>query len=236
MATMRQSLVSIYKETKNVLAQVRLPRRERPIADHASLVGFVDRRAKFIAQTTLFGYLKTRAGTRWVLWFEDDNFVASINIAKWEIYLQCLADLAVYATSVVGRRTDATPEELSALAHHIVHTALESEDVAAERPQGFDSTRLEFGARLAAIEWSAIVEGEGPFQGSQQALVEHAPVADELKMLDTEIVINSMRFKWKNIRDDFRQLLRADAVLDDWRSGPTGAAGTDAVSTTTGRQ
>jgi hypothetical protein len=52
---------------------------------------------------------------------------------------------------------------------------------------------------------------------SPSALVEWAPIADELKDYDVDIVKNSMRFKWKRIRDQFETLLDADAVLADWR-------------------
>ncbi|MDH3335917.1 MAG: hypothetical protein OEL50_04660, partial [Rhodospirillaceae bacterium] len=60
--------------------------------------------------------------------------------------------------------------------------------------------------------------GESAFYPSLAALVEWAPIADELKALDEEIVRNSMRFKWKKVRDDLDQLLDADAVMADWRN------------------
>ena len=60
---------------------------------------------------------------------------------------------------------------------------------------------------------------EGPLAGSLDALIEWAPIADELKILDEAIVRNSMRFKWKKVRDQFEKLIDADAVLADWRAG-----------------
>jgi hypothetical protein len=59
--------------------------------------------------------------------------------------------------------------------------------------------------------------GDAAFQGSLSALVEWAPIADELKIQDVDVVKNSMRFKWKKVRDQFETLLDADAVFDDWR-------------------
>jgi hypothetical protein len=35
---------------------------------------------------------------------------------------------------------------------------------------------------------------------------------------DVEIVKNSMRFKWKKVRDQFEQILDASAVLADWQA------------------
>jgi len=33
-----------------------------------------------------------------------------------------------------------------------------------------------------------------------------------------DIVKNSMRFRWKKVRDEFETLLDADAVFADWRA------------------
>ena len=40
----------------------------------------------WVSQVTLYGYLKTRMGTRYVLHFENDEFMKSVNLAKWNIY------------------------------------------------------------------------------------------------------------------------------------------------------
>lgn len=42
---------------------------------------------------------------------------------------------------------------------------------------------------------------------SCQALFTWAPVADELKQYDEEIVLNSMALKWNNIVSDFKKLI-----------------------------
>jgi hypothetical protein len=68
-----------------------------PIATPEALARFLDTRASFIAQTSLYGYLRTRAGMRYPELFDDDPFVEGINIAKWHVWLDCLSDLAVYA-------------------------------------------------------------------------------------------------------------------------------------------
>ena len=45
------------------------------------------------------------------------------------------------------------------------------------------------------------------------ALVEWAPIVDELKQMDEEIVINSVRFRWQKVRQDLREALDAGSVL-----------------------
>jgi hypothetical protein len=68
-----------------------------PIDSPRSLAQFLDKRASFIAQTSLYGYLRTRAGMRYPELFDDDPFVEAINIAKWHVWLDCLSDITVYA-------------------------------------------------------------------------------------------------------------------------------------------
>jgi hypothetical protein len=193
-------------------------RSESPVVSVDELVRYVDTRSKFVGQTTLFGYIKTRAGTRYVSLYEDELFTRSANIAKWEIWLACLCDLATYSVASIGRRVGAPPGELAALAVHIVEAATKAEEIPAERPQGFGDICAAYAERAHATHWHQIEPGEGPFEGSLNALVEWAPIADELKILDEEIVRNSMRFKWKKVRDQFEKLIDAEAVLADWRA------------------
>lgn len=193
-------------------------RRESPVTTVTELVKYVETRSKFVAQTTLYGYVKTRAGTRYVSLYEDPLFTESVNIAKWEIYLACLCDLATWTAASLGRQAMARPGELEALAIHIVDSVVMAEEIPAERPQGFDDVREAYAKRARATAWNQVEPGEGPFENSLSALVEWAPIADELKLFDVEIVKNSMRHKWKKVRDQLNELLDAESVLADWRS------------------
>jgi hypothetical protein len=54
---------------------------------------------------------------------------------------------------------------------------------------------------------------EAAFTESPAGLVRWAPVIDELKQLDEEIVRNSVRFRWQEVRRDFARHLDARAML-----------------------
>lgn len=192
-------------------------RRGDPLVDVPSMVQFVDSRAKYVAQTTLFGYVKTRAGTRYVELFKDDAFAQSLNMAKWEIYLSCLSDLSVYAVAAVARQSRAENAELSNLALQLVKAAIAAEETAAQRAEGFDDVYEAVAQRAANLQWSDIPDGDEPFGGSLASLIEWAPVSDDFKREDELIVRTSMRHKWKAVRDQFRRLIDADAVMADWR-------------------
>ena len=47
---------------------------------------FIQQKSAWVTQVTLYSYLKTRMGTRYVLHFENDKFMASVNLAKWNMY------------------------------------------------------------------------------------------------------------------------------------------------------
>lgn len=200
------------------LKALRFWHRPPPVLTLSDLVAYAETRSKFVSQTTLYGYVKTRAGTRYVSMMEDDVFANSVNIAKWEIYLACLCDMSAYVAARASRNQSAAQSEIRDLAIHLVDTATTNEEIPVERPQGFDDIRSAFAARAQATNWTDDMIGEAAFQGSLSALVDWAPIADELKINDVDIVKNSMRFKWKKVRDQFETLLDADAVFDDWRA------------------
>ena len=63
------------------------------------LENFIQSKSAWVTQVTLYGYLKTRMGTRYVLHFENDEFMKSVNLAKWNIYAVALQDLTLFTFS-----------------------------------------------------------------------------------------------------------------------------------------
>ena len=50
------------------------------ISSKEDLQNFVQERSAHVTQTTLYGYLKTRIGTRYAIMVEDEKFSESINL------------------------------------------------------------------------------------------------------------------------------------------------------------
>ena len=61
-------------------------------------------------------------------------------------------------------------------------------------------------SRFSKINWETHYSSS-PFEYSSNALYNWAPIADELKKLDKQIVLNSMILKWNNIQKDFKNLV-----------------------------
>lgn len=190
-------------------------RRLPPIVDQEGLKDFLYTRASFVSQTSLYGYLRTRSGMRYPELFDDDEFVTSINIAKWQMWLACLSDLAVFTGGLLMKHPRANESTVASLIQETVNTILKETGVPEEAGDRFHINADHVRHRLAMCQWSTVTDNEQPFSHSPQALVEWAPVIDELKKLDEEIVVNSVRFRWQKVRQDLRTALNSDAVFEN---------------------
>ena len=190
-----------------------LKRRPEPINDLESLKYFLQTRASYIAQTSLYGYLRTRAGMRYPELFDDDVFVVSINGAKWHMWLACLSDLAVYCGGMLRAKAPGSPADIGRLMQEMVEDILRETGIPEDADKEFPEHAERVRGRLKHVNWNAVTDDEGPFSHSPEALVRYAPVMEELKQLDAEVVKNSVRFHWQEIRRHVREHMDADAVL-----------------------
>jgi hypothetical protein len=193
---------------------VRIRQRSEPIFDRGGLRRFLHTRSNYVAQYALYGYLRTRSGVRFPELFNDDPFVRAINIAKWHIWLACLSDLAVYAGGLILQRTHAPIADVSRLISDIVEGILHEVGAPEDAGPQFAEHAARLRARIALCDWKSIGDDESAFTESPVALVRWAPVTEELKVLDEEIVKNSVRFRWQDIRRALRNDLDATRVLD----------------------
>ena len=188
-------------------------RREKRIADHEALQHFLASRSSHVAQAALYGYLRTRAGIRYPELFDDDDFVRSINLAKWHVWLACLSDLSVYAGVLLKLRSHATNEQVEHVMRTAVEAILTGTGIPDDAGPDFAQDAPRVGTRLLGCDWASMQDGEMPFSRSPQALVRWAPVVDEFKREDDEIVRNSVRFRWQEIRRELRRNIDADALI-----------------------
>lgn len=191
----------------------RFRRRSEPIVERAGFRRFLHTRSNYMAQYSLYGYLRTRTGVRFPELFNDDAFVRSVNIAKWHIWLACLADIAVYAGALALRRAHAPAPDVARLVSNAVEGILAEVGVPEEAGDDFSEHAGQVRSRIALCDWSSIGDDEAAFSDSPAALVRWAPVTDELRQLDQEIVKNSVRFRWQEVRRDLRRDLDATALM-----------------------
>jgi hypothetical protein len=178
-----------------------LPKKK--IRNIEDLESFIQKKSAWVSQVTLFNYLKTRMGTKWVLHFDDEKFLQSINKAKWNIYSVALQDLTFYSLSYLNvfynyQETDKASEIYQKILNKEKKNGMPEEIILIAKEK--------FEERLKKIDWK-IYYKSWPFNESALTLYKWAPVAEELKALDRKIVLNSMILKWDNIKDEFKKLI-----------------------------
>ena len=176
---------------------------KKKIRNTSDLQDFIQKKSAWISQVTLYNYLKTRIGTKYVLMFDDEIFLSSINKAKWNIYSVSLQDLTLYTLSYLKVFHNYNGEQQ---AKEIYEEILAIEKKNEMPDEVIFKGKNQFSERLKKVKWETHYN-DLPFNDSALALYEWAPVADELKTLDRKIVLNSMILKWDNIKEEFSKLI-----------------------------
>ncbi len=195
-----------------------LKARSQPLDTLEAFEHFVSSRSAFVAQKKLYGYLKTRMGTRYPSMFEDEQFIASINIAKAHIFAACLSDMTIFAVADVGAQGRLSREQKTMLAHRCHSNGLRDNAEQLAHAGAEQDWRSAFEARVEGLHWDNVAAGGDVFDTSPAALVEWAPIAPQLKAYDREIVENSLKFAWIEVRRDYRKRVDRDAVAAEMRN------------------
>ena len=165
---------------------------------------FIQTKSAWVSQVTLYSYLKTRMGTRYVLHFDNDVFMKSVNEAKWNIYAVSLQDLTFYTFSYL--KTNLNFKDLNK-SKEIFHNILDDESTNNMPSAIIDNTKKKFDERFQSINWNEYWNNI-PFNQSALSLYEWAPIAEELKTLDRKIVLNSVILKWDIIKKEFQERIQ----------------------------
>ena len=165
---------------------------------------FIQTKSAWVSQVTLYSYLKTRMGTRYVLHFDNDEFMKSVNEAKWNIYSVALQDLTFFTFSYL--KVNSSFNELDK-AKEIFLKILDDETTNGMPLNIIEESKKEFNERLFKIDWEKY-HNDRPFNPSALSMYKWAPIADELKTLDRKIVLNSVILKWDVIKKEFKERIQ----------------------------
>ena len=168
------------------------------------LENFIQSKSAWVTQVTLYGYLKTRMGTRYVLHFENDKFMGSVNLAKWNVYAVALQDLTFFSFSYLKNVFNYQDMDK---AEKIFLKILDDETNNKMPLEIIDEAKKNFNERLKTINWDTYCN-DLPFNTSALSLYQWAPIADELKELDRKIVLNSVILKWNVVKKEFLERIK----------------------------
>ena len=176
-----------------------LPKKK--IKNLDDLENFIQTKAAWVSQVTLYGYLKTRMGTRYVLHFDNDEFIGSVNLAKWNIYSTALQDLTFFVFSYLKVNCNYSDLDRS----KEIFLKILDDEISNKMPLDIvEDTKKTFDERLRNINWENYCN-DLPFNSSALSLYKWAPIAEELKTLDRKIVLNSVILKWDVVKKEFKE-------------------------------
>jgi len=177
---------------------------KKKIKNLDELENFIQTKSAWVTQVTLYSYLKTRMGTRYVLHFDNDEFMSSVNLAKWNIYSVALQDLTFFTFSYLKvnfnyQNIDQAKE---------IYLKILDDEISNKMPLDIiEEAKKIFNERFQNLNWE-IYYKDLPFNPSALSLYNWAPIAEELKSLDRKIVLNSMILKWDIIKQEFEKLIQ----------------------------
>jgi hypothetical protein len=174
---------------------------KKKIKNLDDLETFVQTKSAWVTQVTLYGYLKTRMGTRYVLHFENDEFMSSVNLAKWNIYAVALQDLTFFTFSYL--KANYNYNEINN-AQEIFMKILDDETSNKMPLDIIEKAKKNFNERYQNMNWEKYYN-DFPFNPSALSLYEWAPIAEDLKTLDRKIVLNSVILKWDIVKKEFKE-------------------------------
>tara|TARA_B110000967_G_scaffold68978_1_gene71333 strand:- start:2302 stop:2925 length:624 start_codon:yes stop_codon:yes gene_type:complete len=201
------NLKNIIKTLKDIRDYVfpikKITNKFRSINSKEDLKSFIQERSAHVTQTTLYGYIKTRIGSRYALMFEDEVFLKSINLAKWNIYMAALTDCTLYVFSYLIDKKNLKKND----ALEIFLEIIENEKNNGLDSDLFENTKLEFNQKLKEVDWEKYHQ-DNPFKNSGLSLLKWSPIAENLKVFDKEIVLNSIKLKWNLVENEFKNFTK----------------------------
>ena len=143
-------------------------------------------------------------GTTYVLHFENDKFMESVNLAKWNMYAVALQDLTFFTFSNLKANFNYQGMKN---AEEIFFKILDDETSNKMPSDVIEEAKRSFNERLESINWDTY-HNDLPFNPSALSLFKWAPIADELKKLDRKIVLNSVILKWDVVKKEFKERVK----------------------------
>ena len=199
-----KNIINTLRDVRDYVFPIKkITNKFRKINSKKDLKNFIKERSAHVTQTTLYGYIKTRIGSRYAMMFEDEVFLKSINLAKWNIYVAALTDCTFYVFSYLIDKKNLTQND----ALEIFMEIIEDEKSNGLEGKLFENTKIEFNQKLKEIDWKTYHQKD-PFRNSGLSLLKWSPIAENLKIFDREIVLNSIKLKWNLVENEFKDLTK----------------------------
>ncbi len=185
-------------------------RPKKPLTKRSELIEFIHRNASFVSQVVLLTYVKARAGTQYPKLFENREYLKSIEIARSNIYSACVADLIFYIINehcfkdIKGKKIHFI---LAKMVDEVFAFAKYDEKVVEE----FNKMKKRCKEQIKTLNIEKI--DHKLFKMSSDTFFRWAPMAEEFKKDDEEIIRNSILFRWIEVRRELRSRIEPGLIF-----------------------
>ena len=179
------------------------------------LIDFIHSQSAYVMQISLYEYIKTRAGTQYPTLFENEIYLKSMKIARWHIYSGCLSDILIY---LLYQTCENNYENFRVKKKNIISIfkkitkSNNQNDISLEK---ISEILKNFSSKINNLKLKELMDNYLFFQHSSEMFVKWAPVADEFKRLDKEIMINSISFRWIGVKRELNKRVNFYQISKD---------------------
>lgn len=190
-----------------------LGKRHPPIRDLGSLKDSVRADGAFLAQGSSYAYLRARSGTHADRLFRDPGFAAALNLCKWETFAAATADMLVLAEAELRQHHRLPPSVLAELFAQLYEETLSLEPVPEHRrAEGWEMDILQFAGRIEEASRLPRPPLRRIVRNTGERLMRHAPVTEEVRRVDRQMVFNNVEFRFIERLSALRRRLDRERV------------------------
>ena len=189
-------------------------RRPQPIADRPALVEYLDSRAAFLTQKSIFDFSRAVAGPSFSSLIKEAVFAAAVDEARWKSYpltLSCVVEMVDGVLRPLAKGAMPLAEALQAAAFEIIDRYPEPKAI---ESAAWADARAALGLRIIHIALHPPKRVKDiPLQIAPQ-FYDNLPIHERLRGSANEIVTNNLRTSLIRMREEFEGCADVTALVN----------------------
>lgn len=191
-------------------------RRPPPVADAGALADFIDQRASFMIQKSVFEYSRARAGIMWEKLFKEPGFKEAIDVARWRGYPLALANVVEMVEGALRARADGREEELLAAMVRLSRSVIHRYPVPPHEPPHFwAEAEAWLDTRLGGIQAEPPKPVKDIPLSTAEQMFDLLPIHPSIRTEDFMMVRNHLRTNLCRMYEDFIERAQPDPLIVD---------------------
>jgi hypothetical protein len=188
-------------------------RRPPPIEDRASLEGFLDSRAAFLSQKSIFDYVRGRSGPYFSMIIKEESFKAGVEEARWKNYPYGVSIVTEMVHGILLPLTG-EPVRLASVLRDLSLDVFDRYPVpAALGAEYWDNERKSLALRCEQIALhppKQVMDIPVPFA---KVFFDNMPIHEKLREQDFELIRNQLRVNLISMHRDFTKYADLPAIV-----------------------